>query len=777
MILLIFFFYIKCHHSLKKVQNLLYSFLVLFAPYRLLLKSDFAKYSKDSSSSLTGTDLSQHVQNYPIIEHYLLIPSPMSHYQVLRKLVFDLLNIKSHQDQCVQVLNDFVKDMPKYPPEIIHPFSMQVINKLKTIAPKVFLTINLINPDLVPKGCDDEPKDEIYTSIRAILNEHDQKEIDNRILKINRILSHEKVLANESLIGKMFEKLIQNNNCSQIVLSLLYNLIPIIPNTLLFMQIPETQTEDLILLIPLSLISPLEINITILSNIQLLKFSFLVVQRMQEKMNTESVIPLHRLTLSGSSAIESVIFTLRKFPKTITLFRKKAEFEAKVAFGAVLNCLLTCVEIPELKYFVKENNVRIVKYFNFLCNNVRSLSISRSFTFVLTLFNLQGVSPIVHVYSCWFEKPKIYLILHCLRTISPIDPSLPALVNEMSPHIIQFPFLVCQIAQKIIFSHSVANSIALQHLASTIEEKKGIDDFIIFANSIFSHELFFYAVHVISLFDQNPDFTNKEVSKSVERIILISILTESFYSARHLDRFARWLPFLNEKSLCNILTTCKKEKPENYRVNCRFILMLTYMPDFARNMLSKTTFFSLFAKYINQLFILPLNEHSYDSNKLESENDPRFISKNACLCISWHNLYISISEIYKMNQEKDASETHRLNLDKNITDMFSIGAKTLVKLWKNPNLHYLIANAFCDAILLDETRKIIINIIGKAQTEKDDAHFFEFLMSIDEKNTKEKFPEFNKVVLNAKIEKPPATKWGFSYWYDYAFGQEMSVKI
>lgn len=740
----------------------------MFPPYRFLEKSDFAAYYKDSSSS-KGTDLSQYVQGYPIIEHYLLIPSPMSHYQVLRKLIFDLLYVKYHQESCILALNDFVKDMPKYPDEIVHPFSLSVINKLKKIAPKVFLVINLINPQLIPSDFIEDQVDDTYNLIRTVLKEHDQDRIDKLIEQINATLTPEKITSNENLLAKMFEQLILNNNCSHTVLLLLNSLLPVIPSSLIFLKIPDIQTENLILLIPLSLISPSEITIAILSNVQLIKFSYLVIENMQAKLTTESVIPLHRLTLSGSSAIEAVIFSLRRLPKTISIFRKKAQFDAKVAFGAVLTCILTCVEIPELKYFVQENNVRILKYFTSLCSSVTSVSISRSFTHVLTLLNMQGILPIYHVYSCWLGKPRKYLILHCLRTISPVNPSLPALLNEaeISPLIAQFPFLVCQIAQKVIFSHSVANSIALQNLATTIEQGNGINDFILFAASIFNHELYFYAVHVISLFNQNPDFTNEEVKKSIEKIVLISILTESFYSARHLDRFARWLPYLDEESLCSILSRCQKEK---YRVNCRLILMFTYMPDFARNMIFKSNFFSLFVKYISQIFIMPLNKISQD--KLDTENDPEFISKNASLCISWHNFYISIYEHKKT-----------ISRDKNIADMFSIGAKTLVKLWNNPSLHKLIANSFCDAVLMEETRKIIINVIGKTQTEDDDEKFFEFLMSIDEKSVKEKFPELKNVFVSKKIEKPPPTRWGFAYWYtlqdldNFAFGQEMSVKI
>lgn len=739
----------------------------MFPPYRFLLESDFAAYCKESSTSKVDTDLSQHLSSYPIIQNYLLIRSPVSHYQVFRKLVFDLLNVKAHQEQCLLALNDFAKVMPKYPPEIIHPFSRSVIENLKKLSPKTLLIINLINPNLIPEECNEDGIEDTTYLIKKILNEYKQNEIDSLIIKLKDSLTPlermiDQVSANEGLLAKMFEKLIQDKNYSQPVLTLLSSIIPIIPKSLLFINIPQTQIVDLISLIPLSLILPSDINISLFSNIQLLKFSYLVVQNMQEKLTTESVVPLHRLSLSGSCPIEAALFALRQFPKIITRFRKKAIFDAKVAFGAVLTCLLTCVEIPELKKFVLENHIRIIKLFKSLCDQVKSVSVNKSFQYILSLFNFQGLLPIVFVYSCWLGKPQKFLILDCLRKISPVDPSLPALLNEpeVSSHIINFPFLVCEIARKVIFSPSIANVAALQHLANTIEKESGVNDFILFANSILNHEHFFYATHIISLFHDDPDFTNIEIMNAVENVIIITIFSESIWSARHLDRFSRWLPHLAENSLRAILQRCQKE---DYRVNCRFILMVTYMPDFSKNMITKTNFFSLFLNHINQFFVRQGSKTNSNQNDLKNSNDPQFLSINASLCIAWHNLFISIYEHPKT-----------INFDKKIQDMFSIGAKTLVKLWENKLLHDLIVSSFCDAVLLDETRNIIIQVIGV--TQANDSDFIDFLMMIDEKNTKAKFPGL-RGNGGRQIERPLPTSWGYSYWITYAFGQEMSIKI
>ncbi|OHS94872.1 hypothetical protein TRFO_10799 [Tritrichomonas foetus] len=668
-----------------------------------------------------------------------MIPSPASHYQVLRKLIFELVNDKIQQDRCSSVLKDFVKLMPEYPASISQCFSQPIIMQLNSIVPNVLSTIASLNPQLIPPNTN-LPVCEISLIINSIITENNQTNIDSSISNLGNLLKDDDITSLAGSLTKMVENLIEQNKLSSAVLSFISKLILIIPNSILFMKLKNLKTENLNTIIPISLQTASELDNSLLSNIIIYRFAYSLVLNLSAKPTIESVIPLHRLTLSGSAPVEAVIYALNRLINNVKEFIEKSDFDAKIAFGAVLSCILSCVEIPELKSFVLSAAPIIISFFESISFNVKSISVKKAFQSVLDLFYLHGSTPINYVYACWFKKPPKYQILNLLQAISPVDPSLPALIKENVYEINKFPYLICILVKKVIFSPSIANIAALQYLADSSQ----FDEFIIFTNSILNHEFSFYATHFISLFSQEPDFTEDSVQESFVNILNLCLLSESHWSVRHLEHFSKWIPSLSEQSLVKILLHCQQQN--NTRASSRFLLMMTYTLNFAVVMPRRTKIFGQFLNFLQNL--------------VTSNNNDASVS--ASLCIAWHNLYMSI-----LNSPKSITNS-------SIKQMFTMGVMALVKIWDMPDVHNLIVEAFCDALSLEDTRKIIMEKIGITQGKDD--RFVNYLIQVDETAAFSKFPGLRGHRVSRSERKPPS-RWGAQYWMPYVCGHALSIKL
>lgn len=709
----------------------------MFTPYSFFVEADFLAYQKGSS---TCSDLSKYADEFPILDHYLFIPTPSSHYLVFRTIIAEYLANQQNLP-LKKLLTEFTKEMPNYPPEIIHPFSESVSIILQKSVPEIFATITLKNPGLIPQSSSQDPIQQIIRDIFI------QKDIDQNIQSLNNSITNQTASENAELIGKMVEELFLNNKASTDVFLLMKTLLSSIPKTLLFLNLPFPQSPDFLKLQPIFCYSKDTINREFLSNLELFKFAYLVVERMQTDHSIESVIPLHRLSVSGSAAIEAIIFALAQFPNTLNFFlEKNTPDDSRIALGAIFACILTCVEIPQIKSYVIENKDRIVKYFERLFNQVKTPPILvSSFRAILYLFSDHGITPLNLVYSHWLGTSHKFLILNCLRTISPLDPSFLVLLTECSEYLIDFPYVICEMVRKVVFNPSIVKRKAIRALANAVQTK--MNEFILFADFIRKTDLYFYAIHLIYNFTETPDFSQEGMEDAVKNIIFVSLLSESVYSAQHLETFSEWLSKYKEDDIIQLMEKCITFKDS--RLMSRMFFLLTYMSNIAEYILNNPKFASHFEKSFKEFY-------STYNEKLASS-----------LSISWHNFFMSIDK-----------NPQTIKLNNEIRRIFAFGTETLISLWNNQNK--IMIDAFCDALSNEDTRKIIIGCSTVKQI--DNSQFCDCLMATDSESTLKKFPglQYGRHVENTSSDRPAPSKYGWTYWTSsttFAYGEVLSVTI
>ena len=727
-----------------------YLFFVLFPPYHLLVPSDFSEIKKEEKSECNNINLDKYVKNFSIIEHYLTIPSASSHYQVFCKLIFELITTKDKK--CVEALNDFVKVMPEYPFSLIKdPFSANVIHTISSYAPSVLLSMVSKNPNLIPPDTDIALCRDCLL-MNSIQEENDMNKISVLIDQLRDQLTKQAYIDLAPNITKMLETLINNhdiNNISPSILSFIMDLIPIIPEPILHMKLPISKTSDLKFLTPNAHQNPKTMNSSFFSNILLYRFAYDHVLNLEEYPRIESVIPLHRLSLSGCAPLAALIFSLNYLEDKVKAFIKKADIDTKIVFGSLLSCIFSCVEIPELEKYVLSSKDYILPFFENLILTTKSIAMHNTFQSVINLLKGQGTSPIAQVYSCWMLNPHKFQMLNTMLSISPLDPCFSALLKKLTSDTLNYPFTICKIVKKVMIVDSLANSSALQTFVNTCCRSKSKNssltyiDFIKFANTIINTEYYFYAIHFISLFETIDEPINSIIQESLSNLIVFSLLSETNHSASHLESFSKYISLLSEESLIYILNCCQKH--ENVRIYSRLLLMITYSNEFSTKLSSKTNFIQNFFLIIQNL----LNS----SNKLVF---------NASIVIAWHNLYLSI-----VNNPTAIK-------NKYIQQLFTLGGRALVKLWDSSEIHHLIVESFCNAVELPEARSIIISLIGAAQGRDD--KFVDTLIYYDSNAAYTKYPGLKGKIVRS-INNPPPTKWGAQYWVQYAFSEIRSVML
>lgn len=675
-------------------------------------------------------DISQFVDEFPIIDHYILSESPASHYLVMRNLIYQFISFANKKDQrekCITALKEFVKIMPEYPTKSVRNFSRTVVDSLNESAPSVLATIVSTNPYLLPENLD-LPLIQICKIIARITTCNDLSEITKDILRLRNSFNEQIAPSTEMPLKKLFRYLLKYNYQNEEIYSFIYYILQIYPAAILQSKIPY-HPFLISELAPISLQDKNDFQgLPALNALYLYQFAYYTVLSLCRTHDIKFILILHRLSISGTNTVDAIIYSLiASFPK-VQNFISTCDDKLKMPFTSVLACILTCTELPSLKKFIIIARDTLIQLYHDVLPNISSHMTKTAFEAIYMALTLNSQSPLAHVYSHWLGKPFNSLMM--IHALPPLSPHLPALIASNTQHLIKTPLLLIKLVNKILFSGpSLAAQSALKELAKQMNPSL----FAIFIVKRISTNDFIPAVHLLSKVPDIPDFAEIEVVKAYIKIISDSIYSESTHSLSHIYFFSNYIELMPNDEL--IKFTKKFAETKNTRILSRFLLFFTSSPSFA-------VFVPKNVELLHLLFAI--------MGRYKNTSDPSMI---ACICIAWHNLCISIDKSHLSSQP--------------ISTFLKEGVQILIKKWNTPELCDLITEALIDGIQKPETRNVIATHVSKSISDYV-PYFVDALKQIDPGLTNSLFPKYsqkNSEIRQIIIGDP--MKWDYSRWVQY----------
>jgi hypothetical protein len=325
----------------------------LFAPYCCIESGDLEDGSSPATTSVNDVSLESFVGDFPVLDHVLLTRSDASHYHTFRSILaqFQSITNQAKQNKCVEVLKCLIATMPQYPPSMVQPFSEHLITMLDGKCPELLARIIMRNPSFVPGGID-RPTVTISLRIGEILSVRDPQMFDDRIVQFTAEMMMEQAERGKTILRAMVDRLFEEDRVTMSVYQLIFKLIPFIPDSILFVRCPESGLA-ISALAPWSLIKPQQFcGAVAFGLIRLYRFAYSAVQAFAKSQTLTNLVPWHRLSISGASAVDALVFAIWRSGLGVWQF-KNARSDSKLAFGSIIASLLTCVEMPTVGNMVR----------------------------------------------------------------------------------------------------------------------------------------------------------------------------------------------------------------------------------------------------------------------------------------------------------------------------------------------------------------------------------------------------------------------------------------
>jgi hypothetical protein len=627
--------------------------------------------------------------------------------------------------------------MPNYPPTFVQPFSETVVTFLDEKVPDLLSALIMRNPLLVPRTI---LRVTVKTShlIGDILAIEDPVRFDSAIAQFTSSLSREGAVRSGAVIRRMIERLFAENRATRAVFGLVHKLFDLIPEQILFVKCPDSSIATS-KVVPFSLIKLANFQgETAFAIIKLYRFSFSAVQAFVKAPNIGSVVPLHRLSISGLAADDALLFALQLNQKVLDVIAgRDVRTDARLAFGAILACLLTCTELPSLGAFVRKTRDRLPMLFESLTRSASSHLLKRTFSRVFGLLVCYGDTPLHHLYGKWVMTATPVTSVRQLQVCEPLDPVFPGLLIECATEIAKnFPFAV-ELVSKALFA---GPSLALERAISVIAANLEFTEFLAYLNvTLFSPD-FLPAVHLLTQIEREPLLANEHHKAIWAWLIHSTLLSESPLAATHLLYFGHWLHILSDNDLWNaVRRVLPTHLPcvQNGRVFLRLLVMMTAAPDLSRLLEGRPQFLQTFSEYLTKF--LP-----------DAEDDEGV----GALCIAWHNLCIRTT--------MDGSGVTQ--------NLVRRGAERLLAAWEREANAELITRAFCDVIAESGSRAAVARIVqaSKVKFTERVGVFVSTLRGLDESLADELFPDIAGGVTRPVRE---VLFWGPEVWKPYVSGR------
>jgi hypothetical protein len=363
------------------------------------------------------------------------------------------------------------------------------------------------------------------------------------------------------------------------------------------------------------LIKPLQFCGAVASGlIRLYRFAYSAVQTFAKSQAITNLVPWHRLSISGTSAVDALVFAIWRSPLGVWQL-KNARADSKLAFGSIIASLLTCVELPTVGNMVRCCRRELVMLFDNLITATQSLLLKRTFLGIYGLLRCYGNTPMHHLFGKWMMQQGAVKSYRQLVDLSPMDPVFPALLREIVSEVATDFYITATVVNKALFSGpSLAATSSLGILARAID----FNEFVCFCESEIDSKHFLPAVYLLTHIEKSV-LDDPRVVAADTRIVREVLQSESPFSIDQIESFTKNLHLPELVAICN--GTRGKE-----RAFLRFLLMITSVPNFAPLMENNAKLVQAFSNGVKQL--LPLAK---DINTL------------ATLCIAWHSLCLLIS--------------------------------------------------------------------------------------------------------------------------------------
>lgn len=646
----------------------------MFPEYYCIEANDFADVPKASLSS-TEIDITKYVDDFPVLDRILFTRSPATHYHVVRSMIAKITEITNTEKlRCaIDVLRYLVATMPRYPDGMVRPLNDSAIHILSGKSPDLLPILVIRNPSFGLKSENELIKMSVV--VGGAMNETQPDAFEVRIRRLSDELTNDKAKMSASVLKYLIETTITENRQSNAVYALIHKLLFAIPDELLYMKGINTRVV-VKTVIPYSLSDASSFDkVSALKTLVLYRFAYDVVKGIIDQRSMASIIPFHRLSISGSAAVDALLFALWRFKKDIwpVMFSKSTSSDVKLAFGSVICCLLTCVELPSLKLFVKSSVDHLKKFVRECIQSASSIAVQKAFLDTNSVLLGHGVSTISLVYQKWLQNQANIAPIRTLMNLSPLDPVFPALLIESIPFLAR-DFNACiDLAIKMIFSGpSLATSHAMRILGASVDYPL----FIQYCYEIRNTAKFIPAVHFIIQSERCPNPKENKVVVAYKNVVTAALASESYVIGDDMVLIANYLHLLKGEHLVEMMRDCQRDG----RTLLRFFVTVASMPRLPLFLEGNPEF----SEQLAQTWKAALH--------ITKENVRQ-------LTIAWHNICLSF---YK--NKKEPTTPSAVSLIRN-------GATALVPYW---SLTVMIDCAFFDVIEAPQLRPIVVPVLASA---------------------------------------------------------------
>jgi hypothetical protein len=713
----------------------------MFPPYYCIETLDETLDETPSPQpSSIDVSLERFIPDFPILDQFVVTNSDSSHYRVLRSMIVKLHSLVNHAkfSKCLEATKLLISFMPTYPRTFVVPMSELYSAFLDDKAPDLFSVIIIRNPALIPPN-PHRATVKLGHQLGEILSIQDAQQFDQSLLQFSKSLTPDSAGSGQILFRAFFEYLFTENRATKSTFAVLYRLFELIPEQIFSLKCPESGLA-LSKIIPYSLIKPIEFySVQAFEIIKLYRFAFSIVQTFLKSPNLISIIPLHRLTVSGLSAIDSLLFAFHRTPRLLeTLSNRELRKETRLAFGSVLASLLTCVELPSLGIFVRATRERLPRFFDLLTRSATSTLLRRSFLRIYSLLACYGDTPMHHLYGKWVMTSTPVLSLRQLEICSPMDPVFIGLIRACATELaVNFPLAV-EVVTKSFFNRGC---LAMNRAISIIARFLTFDGYVPYVKTILYSPNSLAAIHLLCQMEGQPDFAKESYTGHWIELIRVTLLSESPLSAEHLFFFGKSLSLLQDEQLLKITSILTEDLNgiEKNRIFLRMLMMVTSSSEFVELMKNHPLFQQSFADCMQKY--------------LEEIQEEEVI---AAICIAWHNACLGAKGITEVGV---------------IQNFIRKGAEALTAVWGRSENAKMITKAFCEVIVVKELRTIVSEIVSASSIRN--AEFIGTLRWLDESLTVEMFPDCEGSEIEGEMKEIEI--WGPEIWKESMFGQAVSM--